>query len=426
MKHYRKFFGLFDQGTWLEPAYIATNGKGEIIYLSDQPMAGKEVEETIDGWVIPGFQNAHSHAFQYAMAGLTERHLTKDDFWSWREKMYQLALTLDPDQMEAVATMLYAEMLRHGYTEVAEFHYLHHDQSGKPYHHLAEMGERLVAAAGKAGIRITLVPVFYRRGGFGMPPTEGQKRFICAELDDYVKLIEASQKVVEKASWASLGVGVHSLRAVTPEDVIRTVQEFSGHLPFHLHISEQKKEVADALAFYNQRPVEWLLDHVEISERFHLVHATHLTPEEVKGIATSGANVVLCPSTEGNLGDGRFSLQEFQQAGGNWSIGTDSHIGLSPMEELRILDYGQRIYAHQRNIFHSSDEPDSGVYGLNKQWKAGRMAMGKSSQTSFALGEAFDAVVIDGTQPLIATSSSENRISTFIYAGDPSFIKGTI
>ncbi|MCB0845651.1 MAG: amidohydrolase family protein, partial [Bacteroidetes bacterium] len=151
MKHYRKFFGLFDQGKWLEPAYIATDEQGKITYLSDQPRENQEVEEEINGWVIPGFQNAHSHAFQYAMAGLTERHLTKDDFWSWREKMYQLALTLDPDQMEAVATMLYAEMLRHGYTEVAEFHYLHHDQSGKPYHHLAEMGERLVAAAGKAG-----------------------------------------------------------------------------------------------------------------------------------------------------------------------------------------------------------------------------------------------------------------------------------
>lgn len=424
MKAY-EFSGILTETGWMEPGFVVVNDQGEITFMDSTPPADHIRMEKIPGFVIPGFQNAHSHAFQYAMAGLTERHNSRDDFWSWRENMYHLALSVDPDQMEVIATMLYAEMLRHGYTSVAEFHYVHHDKNGNPYENLSEMGERLIAAASNAGIRITLIPMFYQMGGFGKPPEPGQRRFISPSTDEYLQLVEASGKSVKTYRKARLGVGVHSLRAVKAPDVSRVVAETNSELPFHLHIAEQIREVEDCMAFYQQRPVEWLLNNLEVGNRFHLVHATHLSDLEVKGIAASGAQVVLCPSTEGNLGDGLFSLLKFQEAGGKWSIGTDSHIGLSPMEELRILDYGQRIHAHQRNIFFSPGQNDSGAIAFHQTLIHGKAAMGNPSGY-FARGDSFDAVVMDELHPLMSATSAENRLSTLIYAGDASFLLGTI
>jgi len=383
---------------------------------------------TINGFALPGMQNAHSHAFQYAMVGLTEQHDSKnnDDFWAWRKAMYQLALSVNPEQMEAIASMLYAEMLRHGYTEVAEFHYVHHQASGIHYHNKAELGERLVAAAKKVGIKITLIPIFYQKGGFGKKASDGQRRFLSSNIEEYQQLLDSSKLAVKHYQDAKVAIGVHSLRAVEPVTVKKLVEQLTSSLPFHIHVSEQLKEVEASKAYLGQRPVEWMLNNLPLNENFHLVHATHLTDIETKRLAKSNAKVVLCPSTEGNLGDGIFSLKTFQKAGGHWSIGTDSHIGLNPFEELRILDYGQRLISHQRNTFTSDNQGNSGLYALNNLIFFGRKAVGINTRHFFEKGKPFDALVMDGTIPIFNVCSKENLTSTIVYASDVSMHLGTM
>lgn len=418
--------GLLTEDGWIANAVVSLDASGNILSISESE---KPAGEFINGYVLPGFQNAHSHAFQYAMAGLAELHTDTelaDDFWSWRNAMYGLALTLSPEQMEAVATMLYSEMARHGYTAVAEFHYLHHDKDGKPYANLAEMGSRLIAAAKTAGIRITLVPMFYQQGGFGQEPVERQKRFISSTIADYYKLLESSEVAAKAYDNANVGIGIHSLRAVKPEDVIAVCNSLDGSRPFHIHVSEQLREIEDCVTFHSKRPVQWLLDNCKLDDNYHLVHATHLDDSEVKGIAQSGANVVLCPSTEGNLGDGLFRFEDYKNYNGNWSIGTDSHVGLNPLEELRILDYGQRLVSHKRTTFVQAGRGNSGFNALKMAWQSGRKAMGASSDQFFAIGQPFDAVVLKASSPLVATASLQNLCNTFVYTADVSDIAGTI
>jgi formimidoylglutamate deiminase len=418
--HFQK---LLQNEGWLEDVTVETDGNGSIISLEENSKTGAR---TI---ALPGFQNAHSHSFQYAMAGLAEDHpvsIGQSDFWSWREAMYRLALSVDPEQFEAIATMLYAEMLRHGYTSVAEFHYLHHDKKGKPYDDLAEMGLRLVSAAKRTGIGITLIPIFYQKGGFNTPPEENQKRFISKTIDDYRKLYEAIERACRNYEHADPGIGIHSMRGVEPEIIREVAESFPADVPFHIHISEQLKEVEDCLAIYGKKPVQWMLDNIELSERFHFVHATHLDDHEVKGLAAKGVNVVLCPTTEGNLGDGIFPLQKFQKRGGNWSIGTDSHVSLSPFEELRLLDYGQRLLTHQRNTFTDGHTGNSGLFAVRQVIRTGRMAMNNFEKKFFAVGEPFNASVISAEHPLIQTASKENLLNTIVYSSDETMQEGTI
>jgi len=417
MKSYR-FKALLQNSGWLENAVVALDDAGKIAAVSPDESLDAEF---IDGFALPAFQNAHSHAFQYAMAGLAENHTGDDDFWSWREAMYKLALNLDPDEMKTIATLLYSELVRHGYANVAEFHYLHHDKNGKPYNDLATMGEALAEAAKEAGIKLTLVPIFYQKGGFGVAPNERQRRFISPHFEDYARLFEASAKVCERFENANIAVGVHSMRGVEAVDIIRAARELPADAPFHIHVSEQLKEVEDCLAFLGKRPVEWLLENLELNERFHLVHATHLTAAETEGLAKSRANVVLCPSTEGNLGDGLFPLREYQSFDGNWSIGTDSHIGLNPLEELRLLDYGQRLISHKRNTFGAG----GGLFALGQATLAGRRAMNNFETGFFAAGTDFDACVIDAKAPLLASVRLENLAAAIVYTADVSQFYGT-
>jgi formimidoylglutamate deiminase len=422
-----QFSALLTNQGWLHNAFVTLDHQGLITTIDNQPSQGV-LYERVNGFALPGFQNAHSHAFQYAMAGLAERRnpTTSDDFWGWREAMYQIALTLNPDQLERVATMLYAEMVRHGYTHVAEFHYLHHDPVGKRYEHLAELGERLVRAAQVAGISITLVPMFYQMGGFGMPPQDRQRRFISSTLDAYLELFEATKRMTNRYAHAHHGFGVHSIRAIHPQDVVKALGWLQEDCPVHMHISEQVKEVEDAKVFLGARPVEWLLDNCGVNEQFHLVHATHLSDDEVKGIAGTRAHVVLCPSTEGNLGDGLFRLHDFQMAGGKWSIGTDSHVGLNPLEELRLLDYGQRLITHKRSSFYDDMQQDSGSFGFDMALRAGRKAMGNNNETYIPVGEPLNVVVYDASSPLLACSSDASLLSSIIYCADASSTLGTI
>lgn len=424
MKSYR-FKALLQNDGWREKATVSVDENGKIIALSQE-----ENFDSIDinGYALPGFQNAHSHAFQYAMAGLAERHSAAhqaDDFWSWREAMYNLALNLNPEQMKVIAAMLYAELVRRGWTNVAEFHYIHHDKNGTPHQNSALMGEALIEAAKDAGVKITLIPVFYQKGGFGVPASDRQRRFISATFDDYRKLYEASAEVCRNYENANIAVGVHSLRGVDHRDILRAVEELPQNVPFHIHVSEQLKEVEDCINYLRKRPVEWLLDNVELNERFHLVHATHLTGDEVERLAQSQANVVLCPSTEGNLGDGIFPLRQFQSFGGEWSIGTDSHVGLNPFEELRILDYGQRLTTHRRNTFTGEGSVNNGLYAIKKAVLAGRKAMNNFETDFFAVGAPFDACVVNADEPLLGSVKSENLASSILYSADVSQIYGT-
>ncbi len=416
---YFRFDALLLQQRWMKPAFVGVDNAGLMKYLSDNApqTAGVEV---VKGVALPGFPNGHSHAFQYAMAGMAEKHPpgTTDDFWTWRETMYDFALRMEPDQMEAVAARLYVEMLRRGYTQVTEFHYLHNDPNGNRYDSPAELGERLLAAAATAGIRITLVPVLYQKGGFGKDALPRQRRFISRTVDEYFKLLEETEAALKKYPQASMGFGVHSLRAVSPGDIFRSVELGRKDLPFHLHAAEQLREVEDCMLHLRQRPVEWLLNNLPLQERFNLVHCTHLNEDETRRLAQTGATVVLCPGTEANLGDGIFPLSEYARSYGNFCIGTDSHISLNPLEDLRWLDYGQRLKSHRRNTFD-----DGATLMVNKVISAGRSAAGIRSENFFALGQPFDAVIY---RTAAALTFSDHLLPTILYTADTASIAGTI
>ena len=417
-----RFSGLLQKSGWISPAFVLLTAEGKVSAISSNPFPQEPVE-AIDGYAVPGFQNAHSHAFQYAMAGKAEQHPAgiDDDFWSWREAMYHCALTPDPDQAEAIATMVYTQMVRSGYTHVAEFHYLHHDKNGNPYEDPAEMGLRMLRAAQRAGIGITLIPVLYQQGGFGLPPTPRQRRFISQDADSFLKLFEASAAHVEKFPDARIAWSAHSLRAVDPE-ALKIIFRQMPEIPFHIHAAEQKKEVTDSLDYCGRRPVQWLLDNLPVNENFFIVHATHLDDIEVRDLAASGATVVLCPGTEGNLGDGIFRMKDYVAAGGRWCIGTDSHITIDPLAEFRMIDYRQRLITNRRNTF----EGDAALYMLETALFNGRRAMGIKSNEYFAAGSSFDAVIFDANHPLTSTADNNERLSVLLYASGSDSKIGTM
>lgn len=417
------FKALLQSTGWVSPAFVSVDNRGVIREIAEAPFITQTPVEVVNGFALPGFQNSHSHAFQFAMAGIAETHAPNavDDFWTWREAMYACALTMDPDQMQAVAATLYVEMLKRGYTHVAEFQYLHHDKNGKPYDNRAEMSVSLIAAAAIAGIGITLVPVFYKQGGFGKNAEVSQRRFCFENVDEYLRLLDDCSNVLKDLTTSRLGFGAHSLRAADGADILRIVKEGPGNLPFHIHAAEQLKEVNDALAFLKQRPVEWLLNNVALNDRFHLIHCTHLTDDEVVGLAQSKAHVVLCPGTEANLGDGIFRLTDFARHSTHWSIGTDSHISLNPLEDLRWLDYTQRLTSHKRNTF-----ADGASVLMKNTFTSGKRAMGLSSSDFFEVGDPFDAVVYHGDSPLLSAAGVEHLLPTLLYTADGSAILGTI
>ncbi|MCW8450403.1 formimidoylglutamate deiminase [Legionella quinlivanii] len=423
-----KFESLYDGNDWLDNYYVYLDGEGKILKTSAIADESVKVEE-IKGWAIPGFVNAHSHAFQYSMAGTAEflsDEAQSDDFWTWREAMYRSALEMTPDKMEEVAFRLYRELVQQGYTAVVEFHYLHHDKDGKPYGNLAEMGERLVSAAQQAGIAITLVPVLYQQYDLKNPAKPEQRRFISKSLNDYWNLYEASKAACSHYSKASIGVGIHSIRAVSPEQIIELCQSIDQSVPVHMHIAEQTGEVEQCMQVLGLRPVEWLLNSVAVNQHYNLVHATHLVPHEVEELAASGANVVLCPSTEGNLGDGHFPLISYLEHQGRFSIGTDSHIGLSPFEELRWLDYGQRLLARKRNLICLGKAGNSGNIVFNQVLKGGQLAKGAWGYDFLSEGSFLDCLIIDNKHPRLESTSRQNRLSTLIYCCDQTAIHGVV
>ena len=299
--------------------------------------------------LIPGLPNLHSHAFQRGFSGLTEtRGPGRDNFWSWRETMYRFALSVSPEDVEALAALAYIEMLEAGFTRVGEFHYLHHAPDGRPYDDPAEMSVRVVAAAEATGISLTHLPVFYAFGGFGgQSPGEGQRRFLH-DLDGFARLMERCAAILTRPQ-DELGLAPHSLRAASPEQLAELWTYYPDR-PFHIHVAEQAKEVEDSLAHTGARPVEWLLANAPVGPDWCLIHATHLTSAEVVGLAGSRAVVGLCPITEANLGDGIFPAEAFLAAGGSWGVGTDSNVEITAPGELRMLEYSQRLTMRARNV----------------------------------------------------------------------------
>ena len=338
--------------------------------------ATKRAGEEVVIAAVPGIGNVHSHGFQRGMAGLTEyRGPEADNFWSWRELMYRFVGRMTPDDLEAVTAQAYVEMLEGGFTRVGEFHYVHHDVAGKPYADRAEMASRVAAAAATTGIGLTLLPVFYAHGNFGgAAPTEGQRRFIN-DVDGFARLLEASRRSLARLPDAVLGVAPHSLRAVTPEELKRVIT-LGGAGPIQIHAAEQVKEVEDCVAWSGARPVQWLLDNAAVDARWCLVHATHMTGDEITRLARSGAVAGFCPITEANLGDGISPAAPYLAAGGTFGIGTDSNVLISVSEELRLLEYSQRLRDRARNVLAAQSPHSTGRTLFVHAHRGGARALG--------------------------------------------------
>ncbi|MCU0884800.1 MAG: formimidoylglutamate deiminase [Beijerinckiaceae bacterium] len=393
---------------------VAVLVEGGVVVSATPGVARKRGAVRVKGLTLPGMPNLHSHAFQRGMAGLGERRGASDDsFWTWREVMYRFLDRLNPDDLAALAAQAYAEMLEGGFTGVCEFHYLHHDIDGRPYGDLAAMAGAIAQAAHETGIGLTLLPVFYRHGGFGgQAPGHGQRRFIC-DPEVFQRVVAESSKVLAGLDDAVLGIAPHSLRAVGRAD-LDLAASLAGTGPIHLHIAEQEKEVADCLAWSGQRPVEWLLGQVPVDARWCLIHATHLTPAERDGIAASGAVAGLCPVTEANLGDGIFDGVAFAEAGGCYGVGTDSNVQIGVAAELRQFEYSQRLRDRRRARL----APVDGSVGmaLYRSALAGGARASGRAVGAIAAGCRADLVTIDTDHPALVGRSGEALLDSAIFA----------
>lgn len=392
---------------------VSTAGRLEKIDVN----ASAEGAERLAGPLLPGMPNLHSHAFQRAMAGLAEVvGNPNDSFWTWRDLMYRLVGLITPEQLQVIARQLYIEMLKAGYTSVAEFHYVHHDNTGTPYADPTELSRQISAAASASGIGLTLLPVLYSHSGFGgQAPNEGQRRFINS-TEQYLRLQEQLKPLLAAQPAQHLGLCFHSLRAVTPQQIAEVLGASDKGCPVHIHIAEQQKEVNDCLGWSGRRPVQWLYEHVEVDSRWCLVHATHVEADEVSAMARSGAVAGLCLTTEANLGDGIFPAVDFLAQGGRMGIGSDSHVSLSVVEELRWLEYGQRLRDQRRNRLYRSDQPMVGRTLYDAALAGGAQALGQGIG-ELAVGKRADWLVLDGQDPYLATSSGDGILNRWLFAG---------
>jgi formimidoylglutamate deiminase len=362
--------------------------------------------------------NAHSHAFQRAMAGLAEqRGAQGDDFWSWRERMYAVALRISAAQLEAVATRLYTELLAGGYTQVCEFHYLHNAPTGAAACDPLEMSMALVRAAQRSGIGLTLLPTLYMRAGFDATGLREQQQRFASSPQRIETLLEGLGQACRDLPKVNLGVAIHSLRAADAQ-AIQKVSALADarQLPIHIHIAEQEQEVRDCLAHTGFRPIEWLLHKLPLSPRWNLVHATHATDAELRGVADSGAHIVLCPSTEANLGDGIFDYATYAAHGGAWSIGSDSHVTRAWAEELRLLEYGQRLQRRQRNIAAGYGASASSAANLFEAALAGGVAASGQPLAGIAVGQRADWVVLDGQTGALCGLPPDSALDATVFS----------
>lgn len=405
---------------WARNVLLQWDGAGRLTHVAADAAAPAGTPVAA-GPLIPGMPNLHSHAFQRAFAGLTEyRGESQDSFWSWRNLMYRFAARITPESLEAIATWLYVEMLEAGYTSVCEFHYVHHDQDGTPYADDATLSLALLRAARNAGIAITLLPVHYQTSGFGAkPPRADQARFIRS-TDNMLSLLERLAPAAQ-AQGAILGLAPHSLRAVPPDSLRAAVQGLNAlnpQAPIHIHIAEQTQEVEDCIAWSGQRPVQWLLEHAAVDERWCLVHATHMTPAEYAAAAATGAVAGICPTTEANLGDGIFDMPLWLQHGGRWGVGSDSHACVNAAEELLMLEYGQRLSRRQRNVLASSTQAEVATAMTLQAVAGGAQASGRAAPggaPGLAVGQQADLVVLDARHVALRDLPAHSMLSAHVF-----------
>jgi len=375
--------------------------------------------EVAQGAIIPGMVNCHSHAFQRAFAGFSEQGSAgKDSFWTWRAVMYKFLDQLTAENAEVIATQLYIEMLKVGYTRVAEFHYLHHQINGENYTPLATMAEAIFKAATTSGIGLTLLPVLYRFAGFGeQAPNDGQKRFINS-TEQFNQLVSDCFSLSENYGNTNVGIAPHSLRAVDKKSLINAVNHvraLNSNAPIHIHISEQQKEVDDCDAHYGKRPVEWLLENAELDQHWCLIHATHINEQERKGIIRRGAIAGICPTTEANLGDGIFPTTEYLQEQGTFAIGSDSHISVNPIEELRWLEYVQRLTKQKRAILADNNQASVGQNLWQRAAKGGAQST-HSNTGELAIGKQADLLVLAEDKTRLFAHSEQHLLDSMIFA----------
>jgi formimidoylglutamate deiminase len=401
-------------GGWADAVLLRVGEDGHWAEVRSGVSAPPEAEIAA-GPVLPGLVNAHSHAFQRAFAGLSEqRDSEADDFWSWRDRMYRVALRITPDQLRAVAAQLYAELLHGGYTQVCEFHYLQHERDGQPYADPLTMSWALADAAADAGIGLTLLPVLYQRAGFAEPALRDDQRRFGTDAAAVLALqrgLAASGRPLVDA-----GVAIHSLRAAAPASIRQLVAGLDD-VPIHIHVAEQTAEVEACLRATGQRPIEWLASQAGLDARWQLVHATHSTPQEINAVARSGAGVVICPSTEGNLGDGLADLPGWLQAGVPMAIGSDSHVTRAWPEELRWLEYGQRLLHRQRNVSAAPAQGESATAArlFNRALAAGGSAAG-IKHWGLKDGARADLLVLDTQDASLLGIPAERLLDALVFS----------
>ena len=374
--------------------------------------------------LLPGMPNVHSHAFQRGMAGLTEyRGPAADNFWSWRTLMYRFVGRMTPEDLEAVTTWAFVEMLEAGFTRVGEFHYVHHDPAGNAYADAAEMTARVIAAAAATGIALTLLPVFYAHGGFGgAAPSEGQRRFLH-DVPGFAKLLDASRRLAAPLPGAVIGIAPHSLRAVSAGE-LHELLPMAVAGPIHMHAAEQTAEVEQCLAWSGARPVQWLLDHAPVDRRWCLVHSTHLDDSEIARLAASGAVAGLCPTTEANLGDGIFPASRYLAAGGRFGIGTDSNVSISVAGELRQLEYSQRLRDRARNVI-GGEAPSTGRALFEGAIQGGSQSLGVDRGTAgIRVGASADFFSLNTDAPLLAERGEDALLDSLVFAPPRDAIEG--
>ncbi len=455
MKSEAKFFAsqAWIEGAWVYDVLLEVDATGHWSKVQINATAEARTGATkLQGHVLPGVVNAHSHAFQRAIAGLTERQTnpgawalgrsaqvkeepakragdteqsaqapkrpaSADNFWSWRDRMYNAANRIGPEQLEAIATQLYTELLQGGYTQVCEFQYLHNDLDGTPYADPAEMALALVRAAQTTGIGLTLLPTLYMRSGFAATSLRDDQRRFASTPESIARIVESVQRQTAGDARIQVGVALHSLRAVSPP-ALQALDDYakSAALPVHIHIAEQTQEVDDCLIHSGQRPIEWLLDHAEVDACWNLVHATHTTPAELMGVQARGASIVICPSTEANLGDGVFDLAGYTTLGGQWSIGSDSHVSRAWPEELRLLEYSQRLALRQRNIASQSLGVESTAAALLQGALAGGSAASGCALGGLAVGQRADFVTLAPDAPSLLGMPSDYVLDALVFS----------
>lgn len=409
-------------GGWQGDVLIEWDGRGNLtrVDAGARPPIGVARAD----FVVPGMVNLHSHAFQRALGGLTEKAGDgPDSFWTWRDLMYRFAASITPEQIEAIAAQLFAECLRHGYTALCEFHYIQRDPAGAFYARPSEMAERVAAAGQQSGMGLTLLPVLYSHSGFGEQPLKPEQARFRTDVDEVLRIVEALEPL--RGGQLEVGAAPHSLRAAGIDEIRELVSALPGARPLHIHIAEQPGEVRQSIEFSSLRPVEYLFGHIDVDARWCLVHATHLNDKETLQLARSGAVAGLCPTTEANLGDGLFPLPAYLAAGGRFGIGSDSHVSQSPVEELRWLEYGQRLVRGSRNVAASPARRDVGLNLWQDALSGGAQACGRPVGALEA-GRRADLLVLDSAHPNLDGAHESDVLGRLVFCGNDNLVRDVL